>query len=216
MKPIYKCRICGKYVEDSVHCGKPAVLLLDARRRVSLSKLMSGLLRHYPWEAGLRINRDGWILIDELVKGIKEKWRNKELYQWVTREHIIAVALLDPKGRFEVKDDAIRARYGHSINVNIEYKVDNEVRILYHGTSKDRLLNILVEGIKSMKRKYVHLTIDYEIAVETGKRHGLPAVLVVDAECLRRTGHKVYRASKKIFLTDYVPPKCLSVYRETR
>jgi putative RNA 2'-phosphotransferase len=46
MRNIYRCRVCGKYTESPVHCGVEAELFLDAKRRVMLSKLMSGLLRH--------------------------------------------------------------------------------------------------------------------------------------------------------------------------
>ncbi len=169
MKSIYRCRVCGKYVEEEVHCGHRTELVLDGRKRVMLSKLMSGLLRHYPWEAGLNVDREGWVRIDDLVRGIREKWRNRELYQWVTHEHVIAVASLDPKNRFELRDDMIRARYGHSIDVGIRYEEASISKTLYHGTSRDRLSRILLEGLKPMKRKYVHLTIDPKDAIETGK-----------------------------------------------
>ena len=49
LKPIYRCRVCGAFTEDQYHCGKQAELLLDPGSRVRLSKLMSGLLRYYPW-----------------------------------------------------------------------------------------------------------------------------------------------------------------------
>ncbi len=209
LKDIYRCRVCGKYVEEEFHCGVRAVPVLDSKRRLLLSKLMSGLLRHYPWEAGLRIDTEGWISIDELVRGIRERWRNKELYQWVTPEHIIAVALLDPKGRFEIKNNKIRARYGHSIDIRINYEVVDSVDVLYHGTSRDRVGRILLEGVKPMKRKYVHLTNCIEDAIETGRRHGHPVVLVINIKCLKTKGMKVYRASNKVYLTEYIPPECI-------
>ena len=210
MRPIYKCRICGVFTEEPVHCGREALLFLDSKRRVMLSRLMSGLLRHFPWEASLKLDGEGWVKIDELVKGIREKWRNREQYQWVTREHVIAIALLDPKGRFEVKDDMIRARYGHSIEVKVNYVEDKEVKILYHGTRADNIPNILREGLKPMKRLWVHLSPTPYDAYEVGKRHGgETVVLEIDVECLRKQGHRVYRAGKTVYVTDYVPPKCI-------
>ncbi len=210
MKDIYKCRVCGKYVEEPVHCGKPAIPILDSRRRIMLSKLMSGLLRHFPWEADLVLDKEGWIDIDELVKAIREQWRRRDLYQWVTREHVIAVALLDPKGRFELRDNKIRARYGHSIMVTIEYKRDDHVTRLYHGTRKDILNKIRVEGIKPMKRRWVHLSPNIVDACETGRRHGgVPIILVVNADCLRKKGIQVYRASRSVYVVEHVPPECI-------
>ncbi len=209
MRDIYKCRVCGRYVEEPIHCGVEAIPVLDSMRRVMLSKLLSGILRHYPWEIGVKPDEEGWVRIEELVKGIRERWRNKELYQWVRREHVEAIALLDPKGRFEVRDGYIRARYGHSIRVRIKYDVVEYDGVLYHGTSRDRLFRIIREGLKPMKRLYVHLTNDLETALDTGRRHGDPVVLVVDAGCLSSMGIKVYKATDKIYLVEYVPPQCI-------
>ncbi|OYT39992.1 MAG: RNA 2'-phosphotransferase [Desulfurococcales archaeon ex4484_58] len=209
MQNIYKCRVCGEYTESPIHCGVKSELILDAKRRVMLSKLMSGLLRHYPQEAGLKLDSEGWVSIDELSMGIREKWRNKELYQWVTREHIIAIAMLDPKNRFEIKNNKIRARYGHSIDVEIKYLKINYNGKLYHGTSIDKLDMILVEGIRSMKRKYVHLTTDIVNAREIGRRHGKPVVLIINSRCLEENNIEVYKATDKIYLVKYVPPKCI-------
>lgn len=214
MRPIYRCRVCGAFTEERVHCGVEAVLLLDARRRVMLSKLMSGLLRHYPWEAGLRLRRGGWVRVEELVEGIRERWRNRELYGWVRREHVEAVALLDPKGRFELRDGWIRARYGHSVRVEIEYPVASDPPpILYHGTSRDRVPSILARGLLPMKRLYVHLTRSMELALENARRHGAPIILLVDTLCLRRHGIPVYRATDDIYLAPRVPSRCIRIGR---
>jgi len=61
-----------------------------------------------------------------------------------------------------------------------------------------------------MKRKYVHLTLSFENACEVAKRHSRNAVvLVVDAECLRNKGVKIYVASKSIRIAKYVPQACI-------
>ena len=207
---IYRCKVCGAYLEVPIHCGVPCDLLLDGRRRVMLSKLLSALLRHIPHEAGISLNRGGWVNIRELVSAIKQRWRNKELYSWLTEEHVIAVASLDPKGRFEIKDDYIRAKYGHSIHVDISLPEDNEVQILYHGTQLRNLKSILSEGIKPMKRVKVHLTKSIEEAMENALRKGrAPVILVIDANELRQHGHKVFKAGKNVYVTDYVPPLCI-------
>jgi len=48
VRPIFRCRVCGCFTEERGHCGVPAELLLNGHRRERLSKLMSGLLRHFP------------------------------------------------------------------------------------------------------------------------------------------------------------------------
>jgi len=89
----------------------------------------------------LKIDREGWADLEELVESVKTRWRNKHLYQWPTAEHVLAVAALDPKGRFEVRNGRIRARYGHSrsLNIAISYGLDRESTTLYHGTSASNL-----------------------------------------------------------------------------
>ena len=138
MRDIYRCRVCKVFTEDRFHCGVEAELFLDGRRREALSKLMSYILRHDPESVGISLGSEGWARIADLVQGIRARWRNAELYKWITEEHVKAVALLDPKQRFEVRDGMIRARYGHSkrLGVGISYEVDSQTKVPYHGTSR--------------------------------------------------------------------------------
>lgn len=172
---------------------------------------MTYLLRHNPGAVNLSMDREGWVGIDELVNALRSRWDPKAL-SWLTKEHVIAVALLDPKGRFEIRNGMIRARYGHSksLNVDIKYEVDSKVKTLYHGTTKEALVRIMREGIKPMNRKYVHLVLDPRDAYEVAIRHGNDVViLVVNADCLRKGGQQVLIATDRIRLVHYVPPQCI-------
>jgi putative RNA 2'-phosphotransferase len=215
LRPIYRCRVCGAYTEEPVHCGRPAELLMTGEQRLRLSKLMTTLLRHLPHEAGLKLDGGGWVSIDELVRGIRERWRNRHLYQWVKRDHILAVALIDPKGRFQLdlERGRIRAAYGHTIRVELGYRPLERGEmppVLYHGTTVDRLGSIMREGLKPMRRIMVHLTTDPQTALETGRRHGPNVILLaVDTGCLQKHGIPVYRASSITYLTPHVPPDCI-------
>ncbi|GAB6944756.1 RNA 2'-phosphotransferase [Vulcanisaeta sp. JCM 14467] len=211
MRNIYKCVVCGTFTEDSTHCGKPAKLVINGELRNRLSHLMTYLLRHNPGAVGLSMDREGWVGINKLVNAIRTRW-NPGAYSWLTTEHVLAVALMDPKGRFEVRDGMIRARYGHnkSLNVDIRYDVDNEVSVLYHGTTKEALTRIMREGIKPMNRKYVHLVLDLRDAYEVALRHGSDVVILkVNADCLRKSGQQVLIATDRVRLTSYVPPQCI-------
>ncbi len=171
--------------------------------RVKLSKMMTRILRHEP--SGI-VNEEGWARIDDLVRVIRERFG----LRWVRKEHIIAVALNDEKGRYELRGDLIRARYGHSFHVKINLEEANpSEKVLYHGTSFNNVKSILREGIKPMKRMYVHLTINYEEALENAKRKGKPAILVIDRDCLSKKGIKVFKAGKFVRVTHYVPPDCI-------
>ncbi len=216
MKHVYKCIEDGRvrYVEDPSKCKGRVEFLMDGSRRTALSKLMTALLRHIPWEAGLKLDSEGWIKIDDLIRGIREVWRNKHLYQWVTRDHILAIAALDPKGRFEIRDNYIRACYGHSIKADLKYKEDTKVKILYHGTTEEAWAKIRYEGLKPGRRLWVHLSGNINDAYEVARRHGSRIViLLIDIECLRRRGIKIFKASKSVWVVKYVPPECIKRIR---
>ena len=212
VRPVYRCTVCGMFIEENKHCGAPATLVLDSEKRVRLSKLLSYILRHDPESVGLELDNEGWVRIETLVEAIKTKWRYKELYSWLQPLHVVAVAVTDPKGRFELRNGMIRACYGHNkrLRISITYPEERSLKILYHGTSMDRIERILREGIKPMNRHYVHLTSSVNEACIVGSRHSKhrPVALVIDADCVRRY-RKIYRASHKVFLTKFVEPKCI-------
>ncbi len=214
LRPIYRCRE-GGFAEDPAECRMGGELLMTGEQRLRLSKLMSALLRHLPHEAGLRLDEGGWVEVSELVKGIRERWRNREAYWWVTRDHVVAVALLDPKGRFQLSPDMrrIRASYGHSVRVELGYQPLQPRELperLYHGTPRRNLASIMARGLLPMRRLMVHLSPDPRLAVEVGRRHGGDVVVLeVDPRCLAGRGVRVYRASRVVYLAERVPPECI-------
>ena len=209
MRPAYKCVKCGEYTEEPLHCGRPARLLLDPTRRLRLSRLMSGLLRHFPEAAGLRPDSSGYVALEDLVRAVRG-W-SKSDYSWVTIDHVLAVARLDPKGRFEVVDGKVRATYGHSYRIAPRYPVVSRPGKLYHGTQAEKLPSIMRDGLRPMKRLYVHLTKSISDAWETARRRsGTPVVLVVDGDGLAASGLKVYKASETVYLVRHVPPRFIA------
>jgi len=114
------------------------------------------------------------------------------------------------KRRFEIKDDKIRALYGHSV-LKISYKESEPPEFLYHGTSRKNVNRILKEGLKPMKRKYVHLSLSREEALEVGKRHDRnPQILLILSKKAYERGIKFYKAGD-IYLTEHIPPEFIKV-----
>ena len=56
-----------------------------------------------------------------------------------------------------------------------------------------------------MSRQFVHISPDTATAEEVGKRHGKPVILIIKAKELAQSGHKLYRSSNGVWLTDEVP-----------
>ncbi|RLG41439.1 MAG: RNA 2'-phosphotransferase [Thermoproteota archaeon] len=174
-----------------------------------LSKLLSLVLRHRPELVGIRLDEFGFsnVDVDELARRIS-RLRG---FEWVTAGDIERVVMRDPRGRFEIRGGRIRATYGHSVPVLPPGDpLENPPPVLYHGTTRRALGRILREGIRPMRRRFVHLSATPEVAAEVGRRHGRDVVvLVVDARGLVQRGIGVWRVSDLIYLTEWVPPKLI-------
>ncbi|RLG55568.1 MAG: RNA 2'-phosphotransferase [Candidatus Hydrothermarchaeota archaeon] len=170
---------------------------------VRVSKTMSYFLRHNP--ENLKISNEGFVEINELLKLLRKKFPK------LTHGDLIRIIEKDEKGRFEIKNNMVRARYGHSIDLKLGYEEASE-EILYHGTSRKAAKEILKEGLKPMGRRYVHLSKTIEDALEVGIRRDFkPAILEIDAKEAKKHGIKIYKATERIFLSDYIPPDFIKI-----
>jgi RNA:NAD 2''-phosphotransferase len=137
--------------------------------------------------------------------------RATEKYDWVDETAVDAVVRTDPKGRFEVDDDRIRAAYGHSVPVDLESGDRPVPAILYHGTAPDNVPSILDGGLRPMSRQHVHLSGSVKAAREVGSRHAAdPVVLRVDAAAMVDDDNSITKRGRDVYTTDHVPPSYLS------
>ncbi|NJE29806.1 RNA 2'-phosphotransferase [Thermococcus sp. 18S1] len=174
--------------------------------RVKVSRLMAYILRHSPEEFSLKPDVEGFVPLSELVRALQK------VYPDVTGDFVREIVKRDAKGRYEIRGDKIRARYGHSFPVSLNHEEDTESRILYHGTPRRNLEMIMREGLKPMKRQFVHMSTSREEAIETGGRHGRDVVLLImDADCLRRKGLRIYKAGRNVRIVEKVPPECITL-----
>lgn len=116
------------------------------------------------------------------------------------------IAATNNKQRFEFSEDMtrIRARQGHSIRVDVELEEKLPPDILYHGTGERFVNSILDQGINKGTRLYVHLSETKETAVNVGKRHGKPIILIINARRMSEDGHTFYLSRNGVWLTDFV------------
>lgn len=169
--------------------------------RVAVSKYLSYFLRHEPGE--LDMNRHGYVPVRQLLARLRERFPD------MRRQRLRQVVESGDKQRFELHGDVIRARYGHSIPVELELPVADDVEVLYHGTSHKAARSILQEGLRPRGRQMVHLSATKGEARRVGRRHGPPVVLRVDADAARRHGVTFYRATEKVYLATSVPASCI-------
>ena len=163
------------------------------------SKKLAWLLRH---DKSYKFDDHGWRTIYDLVEN-----------QGFSFKEIEEIVRTDKKGRYEFTENKeyIRARQGHSVNVDVELEETTPPDVLYHGTSKSVCDLIISTGIKKMNRMYVHLSPDVKTAINVGSRHGKPIVFEVNTKQMREDGIKFYKSRNGVWLTDFVDKKYIKV-----
>jgi putative RNA 2'-phosphotransferase len=174
---------------------------------VRLSKFLSLVLRHEPHKAGLTLDSAGWVEVEALLRGCAAAGVA------ITRDELETIVAQSDKQRFAFSEDRarIRANQGHSVEVELEYAVAQPPEVLYHGTADRFLESIRAQGLLKGRRHHVHLSADRAVALEVGRRHGRPVVIVVAAATMERAGHAFYRSANGVWLTEHVPVEFMSI-----
>lgn len=163
-----------------------------------MGKKLSFLLRH---DKDYQFDEHGYREISDLIEN-----------HGFTFELLNKIVETNDKKRYEFSEDKtkIRARQGHSINVDVELKECTPPDILYHGTATRFIESIENEGIKKMTRQYVHLSKNKETALNVGKRHGRPCVFIIDAKHMKEDGDRFFLSNNDVWLTEFVDKKYIS------
>ena len=179
---------------------------------VSLSKAISKALRHRPERIGLTLAEDGSVEVAELVRALN---RYGGWPRALTEQDAMQVVEQGTKNRFAMEGGRIRARYGHSIPLRVEYRPAEPPAVLYHGTSEASLSTILEEGLLPMGRQVVHLSTDVVTAKQVGSRHGGRVVILrVDALRAARDDIPFYQGNENTWLAERIPAAYLSVLEQ--
>lgn len=158
-------------------------------------KRLAFLLRH---DEEYQFDEHGWHEVSDLIAN-----------HGYTMELLDEIVETNNKKRYEFSEDKtkIRARQGHSINVDVELKETTPPDILYHGTAETTVPTILKEGIVKGNRLHVHLSQTEETAVKIGKRCGKPYVLRINTKQMAEDGIKFYLSNNGVWLTEYIDAK---------
>ena len=173
-----------------------------------LSKEVSYALRHAPWEYELEMDKEGWVDIEQLLNALNtdNKFKN------VTQNDLAIMIDKSEKKRHEIKNNRIRAFYGHSIPMCIIKKEQTPPDKLYHGTAKRFIESIKQNGLLPMSRQYVHLSADIDTATKVGlRRDNSPCILEIDAKKAYEDGIVFYHGNEKVWLADNIPPHYIRI-----
>ncbi|MEU2724971.1 RNA 2'-phosphotransferase [Streptomyces smyrnaeus] len=182
---------------------------MNEKRNVRVSKFLARHLRHDPARIGLRLDAQGWAVVDELLDAAAAHGFP------VTRAELEEVVVTNDKQRYALSEDGsrVRANQGHSVAVELELPELAPPHVLFHGTVPRFLAAIRAEGLRPMARHAVHLSADRETATRVGARRGRAVVLTVAAGYMHEQGHIFRRSENGVWLTAAVPPRCLGFPR---
>lgn len=162
---------------------------------IKRGKKLSYLLRH---DKSYAFDEHGWREVNDLVAN-----------HGFTMEELREIVATNNKQRYEFSEDMtrIRARQGHSIQVDAELSEATPPDMLYHGTAKAFVKSIMSQGIQKGNRLYVHLSTTIDVATKVGERHGEPAVLAIDAKRMHEDEIKFFLSRNGVWLTEFVDAK---------
>lgn len=175
---------------------------------LKLSKEVSYALRHAPWEYELELDSEGWVTIEQLLLTL----HNDKQWESLDPRDLVTMIELSDKKRHEISGGRIRALYGHSVPDKIVRKAETPPTVLYHGTARHILEQILEQGLQPISRQYVHFSVDKETATLVGIRKDLsPVLLRIDAEKAWNEGILFYQGNAIVWLADSLPSKYIIV-----
>nr|WP_219928809.1 RNA 2'-phosphotransferase [Flavobacterium album] len=174
---------------------------MSEKETKQISKYLSYILRHNPDAIGMTLDANGWADVALLLEKMNKSGTKIDA---ALLDHVVAT---NSKKRFAFNEakDMIRARQGHSVEIELGYEPLTPPEILYHGTAAKNIDAILQEGIRKGSRHHVHLSLDKDTAANVGGRHGKPVILEVMALQMHNDGYEFFISENGVWLTDNVP-----------
>ena len=169
-----------------------------------LSKFLSLVLRHRAGEFGLVPDGEGFVSLAELLDVVEGHAPPP-----AGREDVLRL-LADPEQRrFELRDERVRASYGHSrAQPPVSYPPVEPPEQLFHGTSPTAVAHVRRTGLRPMGRQYVHLSVTRGEAERVGVRRARPpVVLTIRARAAHAAGIRFHSPEPSHFLARSIPPE---------
>ncbi|MFT5198077.1 MAG: putative RNA 2'-phosphotransferase, partial [Planctomycetota bacterium] len=170
-----------------------------------ITRSLAYMLRHQPEEFDLDLDKGGWGEMEEIVCALNER-----LGEPIEEDDVVAALDGGDRQRYEIKDDRIRALYGHSFPVEPGDSVEPP-EFLYVGVGSRDASRAEERGLRPTRRSFVHLALNEEDAMETGRRAAPEyAVLKIDAVEAWEEGIEFYDRIS-LFLSEEIPAEFIEV-----
>ncbi len=170
-----------------------------------ITRSLAYMLRHQPEQFDLELDEFGWADLREVVRALNER-----LGEAVAEEDVQDAVSSGDRQRYEIDRGMIRALYGHSIDVQ-PGEPSQPPELLYVGVSRQDAERAERFGLRPGRRRFLHLALTAEDALETAARSSEDAVLVkVHALDAWEEGISFYDR-KALFLSDPIPTHYLEI-----
>jgi putative RNA 2'-phosphotransferase len=181
---------------------------MDRRTSTRLSKFLSLVLRHRPDDYGLAMDEQGFVDFDSLIDVLVAE----DIVAETAEQDVLSLVEGSERRRFQVDGNRIRALYGHSSRIPLNYPPDDPPDRLWHGTTTEHAAQVRDEGLRPAGRAFVHLSSTEEEARAVGGRHTDDPVLVtVDTRVAQEHGLTFHQATDLIWLCPAIPKEACSV-----
>lgn len=211
---LRQCRDHGFFREANCPvCNEEGKFVMSDREVGTLGRLMAGILRHFPEKFDLDMDINGWVNIDDMIDALRK--RRQDLRRWLRPWHIEAIAETDDKGRYQVRGDAVRATYAHSVEIELDLPSDDIPDALFYPCAEDESELLLEQGIKPGDRRHVHLSKTIANAGEAGRvHHKRPLILEVDCVRAQADGFQFFHAGTTVYLSEGVEGRYVSLVED--
>jgi|GEM_PF-158079 len=182
------------------------LLQKEHKEITNISKFLSLVLRHKPEEIGISLDKNGWTSTNTLLRKCSERGINLDF------EKLLMIVEKNDKKRFAFSSSfaKIRAVQGHSVKVALDIPPSVPPELLFHGTSSDFLQSIKKEGLLKGQRTHVHLSPNYETALQVSKRRKNSIILAIKSGEMQRQGFTFYHTSNNVWLVENVPSQFIN------
>lgn len=177
---------------------------MNEKRNKHISKFLSLVLRHQPELIDIELDQNGWVEVTALLNAFSNYSNAPD----VTLGQLQRVVDTNNKQRFEFDESGnrIRARQGHSVDIDHGLEPTTPPEFLLHGTPTRFIEQIRETGLKKMNRHHVHLHEDIDVATDVGTRRGKAIILRIRSREMHQQGHEFFVTANNVWLTDHVPP----------
>ncbi len=170
-----------------------------------ITRLLAFMLRHQPEQFDLEVDAFGFAEVDDVLDALSDR-----VDEDIMIEDLRQAIESGDRPRYEIQGDRIRALYGHSIAVE-PGEPSKPPEMLYAALPKRDADRAKSFGMRGGRRRFLHLALSAEDAMETGRRAAREYnVITIRALDAWEEGINFYDR-KSLFLAEEIPTHLLQV-----